>query len=113
MKANASGPAAKKVREYALTKGIDLSNHRAQEATFHSLDWADVILYMDSGNLARLRSVGVDEAKLKCLGGYVGRDRIPDPAFVKRGPELNGLLQLVVEAAEAFAREVKKETPAG
>jgi protein-tyrosine-phosphatase len=108
-------PASRKVREYAERLGYNLSQHRAVMVTTQDLRWADLILYMDTGNKERMGEVCTteDHAKSRCLGHYVGKHRIPDPAFVPRGPELDALLGLVVRAAEACAAEVlgKTKTP--
>ena len=107
VKPGCSGPAAKKVREWAAGRGYDLGRHRAVGLTDEDVRRADLVLYMDAGNLARLTS-GWPEAcaKARCLAEYVGEARIPDPAFVPRGPELDRLLGLVVGAAEAAGREL-------
>lgn len=98
------------MREYAAGLGYNLSGHRAMTVTSADLKWADVILYMDRGNRERASKVFTmaDHAKAKCLGTYAGVSRIPDPAFVKRGPELDRLLGLVVKAAEACGAELAK-----
>lgn len=102
-------PAAKKVREFAAGLGLDLGFHRAQSAEAEDASWADLILYMDGGNRERMKEF-VDEhndKKCKCLGSYIGKDRIPDPNYTKRGEGLNMILNWVVVAAESFARSIK------
>lgn len=107
VKPNAKGPAAKKVREYAERNGWDLGQHRAGTVTADDLAWADLILYMDEGNLRRLNAMGVADDRLKCLAEYVGITKISDPAFTPRGPDLEELLDLVVSSSLACAKLVK------
>lgn len=101
-------PAAKKVREYADRLGYDLSGHRARTVTQEDLAWAGLILYMDRGNQERMGEVLTTEmwTRARCLGMYVGLPSVPDPAFVPRGPELDRLLGLVVQASLAVGKEL-------
>lgn len=116
VKPGAKGPAAKKVREWAATKGYDLSNHRAREVSEDLLRWvnededrpAGIILYMDGGNLLRLETKHPG-LELTCLAGYLDQTRIPDPAFIPRGPQLDTILELVVACSEECARRILKE----
>lgn len=101
--------AAKKVRDYAAKRGYDLSNHRSQTVSVNDIHWAHVILYMDGGNRTRLAGTALQKAV--CLAEYVGELRIPDPNYIPRGPELDRLLRMVVQAAEAFATRYQRKTP--
>lgn len=103
-------PAAKKVRDYAADCGIDLSEHRSSPITAENVAWADLIVYMDGGNAARLGNFGGEAAlsKAVCLGWAIGEDRIHDPAFVNRGPLLNELLALIVRASYVLAQSLLK-----
>ena len=81
--------AAKKMRDAAPPLGVDLSEHRSRLVDQESIDWADLIIYMDGGNRARLQALAPDSLhKARCLasfcpGGNV--TRIPDPAFMATG----------------------------
>jgi len=103
LKARPGQLAAKKVRDYAQLRGYDLSNSRSTLLEAADVAWADVLLYMDTGNLRRLETAGWQQEAV-CLGQYVGAARIPDPNFLPRGPALNSVLDLVVAAAEAAGR---------
>lgn len=107
-------PAAKKVREYAQDLGYDLGQHRAKTVEQEDLAWADLILYMDTGNRERMKEFMPTDSwgKARCLGVYIGAESIPDPNFVPRGEKLRVLLDLAVRAAEA-CREELKESPRG
>lgn len=99
--------AAKKVREWAAKRGYDLSSHRSAGLDALLIQWADVIVYMDGGNRRRLGSYPGALAKARCLGEWVGVDRIPDPNYLPLGAELERVLQLVVDASLALAKDVR------
>lgn len=102
--------AAKKVREYAEGIGLDLSTHRSTLVSLRDVKWADEILYMDGGNLKRIREKFGD-ISCTCLASYVHLTRIPDPNYMKRGRGLEETLETIVEASKKFCVETKK--PAG
>lgn len=102
--------AAKKVREYAASAGYNLEAHRSLQIIQEDVDWADVILYMDGGNLKRLQKLAGSESKTVCLGSMIGLSRISDPNFLPRGPELERVLQQVIDASLEFCRQ-RKEKP--
>lgn len=105
-------PAAKKIRDYATLHGYDLGQHRAKSVTPSDLLWADVVVYMDGGNLTRLKLIpGFVGTNAKCLGEWVGLPRIPDPNFIPRGEKLNKVLDDVVLAAKRCAEWVKRKPP--
>jgi len=95
---------AKKVREYAAGIGIDLSAHRSCLMTTADVEWCDLLVYMDQGNYKRLSSAA--RMKARCLAEWVGRDRIPDPNYLPRGPALQEILNLATVAATRLAAEV-------
>lgn len=97
-------PAAKKVREFAASLGYDLVGHRARQVCTADYEWADLVLYMDEGNRARIPDEVLPKAQ--CLAQYINKDRLPDPAFVARGPDLDRLLKWVVAASEACAADL-------
>jgi low molecular weight protein-tyrosine phosphatase len=98
---------AKPVRDLALHYfGCDLSSHRSVIVTKELVDWADLILYMDGGNLKRLRDMFIPAEKLICLGSYCrpALSRIPDPAFLSsRGRDFVYVLDRIKEACSNFA----------
>jgi protein-tyrosine phosphatase len=105
LKPNAQGPATKKVREFASLRGFDLSQHRAQTVSVDDMMWADLVVYMDGGNLKRIQNqfpAVLD--KSYCLAHAIGQARIPDPAFMKRGSsKLNQVLADIMECAQNLA----------
>lgn len=108
-------PAQKKVREYASLHGYDLSQHRACNVSQETLDWADLILYMDGRNRKLMQNFMNTKnwGKAKCLASYAGAEEIPDPGFIPRGVELETILDLVVEAALGCVKELlgQRKTP--
>lgn len=113
--------AAKKTRVYAEAHAPKyatswLLDHRSQPLTVEVLAWADVVLYMDPGNLRRLKAFcgaeGVTPARVKCLADWApGRpDRIPDPNYLRTGSdECAAVFGLVVAAAEAAGLSLLRE----
>lgn len=93
--------AAAKVRRYAARLGYDLENHRSCKVSAEDYEMAKIVLYMDSGNYKRIPP----EVNAVCLGQYAGVSRIPDPAFLPKGPQTDEVLDLVVRAAKAFSVE--------
>lgn len=74
-----------KIRMWAKNAGYDLMKHRSRLTTVSDTRWADVILYMDKGNLKRLETLAPNAMiKAKCLGSFAGKDRCPDPNFFPR-----------------------------
>lgn len=76
--------ATRRAREFAESRGINLSDHRSAVIAEEDAQWADLILYMDGGNRRRLLRMGADEGKMRCLASFAGETRIPDPQFDKR-----------------------------
>lgn len=103
---------AKKIRDYAEDHrlrqcgliGADLNEHRSKVVTAEDMAWANIILYMDNANLAKLLTRGCPREKLHCLGHFIALPRIPDPNYMTKGPELDKVLGQVVEAARTVAR---------
>lgn len=99
--------ATAKMREQALRLGYSLEEHRSQLVTPQLLSWADKIVYMDGGNLKRLRSFsGFVEEKGVCLGEYCNPPvmRIRDPNFMRRGSEeLIAVVDQLFGASRALA----------
>ena len=114
----------KKVRDWALENhDIDLSSHRAVQVTIEMLQEADLILYMDGGQRARLegmwKSGGLDLSRgpllqfAEPLARYLTAplDRIGDPMFQQGGSAPFCLIMNQLEEASrnfVVQRVVKK-----
>lgn len=101
--------AAKKMREAASSFGLDLEGHRSQLVTLELVRQAHCIVYMDGGNLRRLKQLGVEDVKLRCLGRYSSPQltRIADPNFMLKGStEFLNVVALIVRASEALGRQL-------
>lgn len=115
--------AALPIREAAEGMGLDLAEHRSTQVIRFMVDQADLVIYMDGGQLRRLLKlcgkmdvgehddgfyVGVPDPKWKCLAWYVGHKRIPDPAFLGRGEEFAAAVQLIARATAVLAEEIPR-----
>lgn len=101
--------AAKKMRDAAGRLGYDLAYHRSQLVTKQLLRWADVVLYMDAGNLWRIKEFPKPWPELHCLGGYADPPvpRIPDPAFMAKGSkQFRDVVAQICSASQRAAREL-------
>lgn len=94
------------MREAAAEAGYSLELHRSQLVTPGMLQWADLVLYMDGGNLKRLQHVrGFSADKCKALGSYLTEpvERISDPNYMARGStEFNAVVCQLLEACKGF-----------
>jgi protein-tyrosine phosphatase len=107
---NVGMPAAKKMREAMAHYGFDLSGHRAQLVTQEMVDEADVVMYMDSGNLEKLVArFPMSGAKLRCLAEWApGWKKIPDPAWLAaKSDEFSDVVQLIVSASRRYLEDLK------
>jgi protein-tyrosine phosphatase len=98
------------MREAASVFGIDLSEHRSQLVTPSLLKWAQLVVYMDGGNLKRLKAFNGPSAKLWCLGSWVipAITRIPDPNYMKKGSqEFKEVIQMIVQASRNLSAVVQ------
>jgi protein-tyrosine-phosphatase len=107
LKPGGSNKPAGRIQKVAAAMGYDLSTHRATAVTQEDLDWADVILYMDSGNYDRLRAANVPPAKLLCLAAcdssYAKSATIRDPAFWRNGdPRIEQVVAQIIRCTKAF-----------
>lgn len=62
----------------AARYGYDLTGHRGVQVSSSLLEWADLILAMDSANLAALRGLAGDRTAPR-LALYLGDQDVPDP----------------------------------
>ena len=100
-----------KIREFSKRAGHNLEEHRSRLITLSDIEWAQVILYMDGGNRKRLNSFEASlDGKCKCLGEFIGKDRIADPNFIPRGVGLTNLLDSIVEASSNAAETLRQDT---
>lgn len=103
--------AVKKVRDYMAGRGFDLEQHVPRLVTMEMVRNADHVLYMDGGNLRRLKELVASEPehleRAHCLGKWGGLKRIKDPAFIPKGdPEFGMVMNLIIQCSQAFAAEV-------
>lgn len=106
--------AARKVRIFADSQGLDLSAHRSDHIQREDVEWATHIIYMDGGNWKRLVAFMESEdcrdntrQDYVPLGEAIGLSRIADPNFLPSDSKaLQDLLLLVVQAAEATAAQL-------
>lgn len=98
-------PAAASAREAAERRGFSLMDHRARATTAELIDWADMVLYMDRGNLRRLLAQFPGLEKQRCLASYLGRSRIPDPAFIPNHRK-EPVWVLLEAACKAFVKTI-------
>lgn len=103
--------AAKKMRDAAMARGYNLEEHRSTLISKELIDWADLVFYMDGGNLKRLTNFLCSWEDIACnaipLGMYASPEvtRIPDPAFMKRGSvEFEDTVDLIENSAVGFSR---------
>lgn len=64
----------------ARQKGIDISMQRARQVTKEDFSNFDMVIGLDSNNVANLRTMGCKDVKLLGDFGYEGAD-VPDPYF--------------------------------
>lgn len=101
--------AARPARLMAAVLGYDLEDHRTALVSDELIAWADLIIYMDGGNRARLeaamRAAG-SSRPYACLGRWASpaRSRIPDPAFVRDKHAFSALMCAIDAAAQTAAR---------
>jgi protein-tyrosine phosphatase len=83
VKDNAGGElTARKTRTALAELGYQTEGVRSTKATQRLMNWADIVFYMDKGNLSRL-SAQFPESRSKFvnLGSCIGIDKIDDPGF--------------------------------
>lgn len=105
--------AGKPIREAAEALGLDLSEHRSVTVDKAAVEWADVVLVMSDVHIRRLREfIGYSEPKKHQEWLYLGvfheppLGRIPDPGFMKRGPKLDEVVNIIVRSAVNAAHAI-------
>jgi protein-tyrosine phosphatase len=94
-------PAHPAMTEAAAALGYDLAGHLGAQVTNAMLDWADLVLAMDSAVLADLRKLGGDRAHPELRLYAEGRD-VPDP-WGQDADAFSACAQLIEEAARQQA----------
>ncbi|MFJ3587605.1 low molecular weight phosphotyrosine protein phosphatase [Streptomyces sp. NPDC090231] len=92
-------PANSSMIKAAGRLGYDLSAHRARQITLEMLDWADIVLTMDSAVLGTLRAICTEDNALK-LGLYLGDRDVPDP--MGQGDEVFNDCAVLIETGTAL-----------
>lgn len=95
-------PAHPAMIQAAAALGYDLAGHLGNQVTAQMLDWADLVLAMDSAVLAELRKLAGDRARPELRLYADGRD-VPDP-WGKDADAFRACAQLIEEAARRRAR---------
>ncbi|HUY52451.1 MAG TPA: low molecular weight protein-tyrosine-phosphatase [Streptosporangiaceae bacterium] len=94
-------PAHPAMIEAAAVLGYDLAGHLGAQVTSQMLDWADLVLAMDSAVLAELRRLAGDRASPELRLYLEGRD-VPDP-WGKDACAFTACARLIEEAARQQA----------
>ena len=95
-------PAHPAMIQAAAALGYDLAGHLGAQVTGQMLDWADLVLAMDSTVLAELRGLAGDRALPELRLYAEGRD-VPDP-WGQDADAFSACAQLIEEAARQQAR---------
>jgi protein-tyrosine phosphatase len=90
-------PAHPAMIQAAAALGYDLADHLGAQVTAQMLDWADLVLAMDSTVLAELRALAGNRASPELRLYAEGRD-VPDP-WGQDADAFSGCAQLIEEAA--------------
>ena len=90
-------PAHPAMVQAAAALGYDLAGHLGAQVTTKMLDWADLVLAMDSAVLAGLRALAGDRARPELRLYAEGRD-VPDP-WGKDADAFSACARLIEEAA--------------
>ena len=90
-------PAHPAMTEAAAALGYDLAGHLGTQVTAQMLDWADLVLAMDSTVLAELRALAGNRARPELRLYAEGRD-VPDP-WGQDADAFSACAQLIEEAA--------------
>lgn len=109
--------AGKPVREYAKSIGLDLEDHRSVVVDAEMISWADVVVYMDGGNLKRLVELieTMDTPpppwSIVCLADYSrgAVTRIPDPAFQRKdSEEFTRTMTIITACVHRLVRSLRR-----
>lgn len=104
-------------QEFALKRGIDLSQQRARQVHPHDLEKFDLILAMDKENLALLKRQcpAQFQSKLQLMMSYATRsssDIVPDP-YYGGAQGFETVLDYLEDASEGLLAALQQRSPAG
>jgi protein-tyrosine phosphatase len=92
-----------KMRKALQEKGFPSEGIKSQALTETLLEWADLVFYMDSGNLKRLAKFDPKHStKLHSLGELTGKRSIPDPHFSSGYEQHKLVVDMISEALQNF-----------
>lgn len=93
----------------ARARGYDLSPQRARQVTPQDFNAFDLILAMDSQNLANLQDMAPANAtaRLALFLDPLGGGEVPDPYYTR---DFEGALDLIEEASRAWADQLHKSS---
>ncbi|MGW2699735.1 arsenate reductase/protein-tyrosine-phosphatase family protein [Streptomyces sp. NPDC001340] len=92
-------PANEAMVEAARRLGLDLTAHRAQQITLEVLNWADIVLAMDTAVLETLRAI-CGEKNAEKLALYLNDRDVPDP--MGKDQAVSNDCALLIEAGTAL-----------
>jgi len=96
--------AAKKLRNILAEHGLDVSEHRSKQVTPDMMRSAGMIVYMDSGNLKRIKDMCPTASfKTLNLASLIGDKRFKDLAFVRSEEEFRTIVYDIMEASARLA----------
>ena len=97
---NPGNRAAKKMREAMAERGYDLERHRSQLISQQLVDWAEVVVLMDGGNLKRFTELFPAHVhKVVKLAEHDDppATRIPDPNYMRKDdPKFDAVVSQIV-----------------
>lgn len=102
-------PAHPAMIEAAAALGYDLTAHRGTQVTVQLLEWADVVIAMDSAVLAELGKLADDHARLK-LRMYLEDGDVPDP-WSKDAWAFADCARMIDAAARQQAQQMARAAP--
>ena len=88
----------------AEARGYDLTPLRARQVTRADFEDFDLVLAMDAENLADLRDLAPESDNIELFRAPVGGGPVPDPYYTG---DFDGALDLIEEAAEAWAKRLR------
>lgn len=104
-------PADEGAQRLMRLRGLDLSQHRAQQVNREMCRWADLILVMDAEQKRELeKQYPAAYGKIFRIGEHVKQD-VPDP--YKRGDiAFSEALAIIDEGAQQWLQRIRKLQPA-
>lgn len=109
--------AAAKMRIASKLYAIDLDAHRSQVVTKEMIEAANIVIYMDGGNFARLRELvpaPLPGQQWFCLGEFAvpPRKKIDDPHFIAKGnPKFLEIVDVIFHASMRLGKALIANIP--